>query len=267
MVQSNVAFGFIYLICNKVNGKCYVGQSIDPLRRWRQHLKYSNYSSDIPLIDRAIKKHGRNNFEFKIMTEASSQEELNSFENELIDKLNTLHPQGYNLCKNVSGRRGGHTISEATRRKISETKSRQMRKLTDAQIKAVCEDDRSNVVVAAVHGVSYLIIRRIRASLRYSSITRDLTIKRPRLGERGRKLTEDQVKAILRDPRPGTVISAEYGISESCVSGIRHGTIYRVWLIRPGIEGCSSKPSRTSASFLECRGISPPGRPPVTCNL
>ena len=27
----------IYKIGNKVNGKCYIGQSIDIKRRWRQH--------------------------------------------------------------------------------------------------------------------------------------------------------------------------------------------------------------------------------------
>jgi hypothetical protein len=41
------------------------------------------------------------------------------------------------------------------------------------------------------------------------------------------KLTDEQVLAIRRDSRPGTVIAAEYGVYPSCVSKIRTGKAWR----------------------------------------
>ena len=32
----------IYKIENKINGKCYIGQSVDILRRWRVHKTIAN---------------------------------------------------------------------------------------------------------------------------------------------------------------------------------------------------------------------------------
>lgn len=47
-------------------------------------------------------------------------------------------------------------------------------------------------------------------------------------GKHGNKLTEDQVRSILQDPRPQSVIAAEYGINQSNVSRIKNG---KTWTI------------------------------------
>lgn len=48
------------------------------------------------------------------------------------------------------------------------------------------------------------------------------------LGDRhhNRKLNSDQVRAIRNDPRPQRTIAPEYGVSSSCISGIK---IRRCW--------------------------------------
>jgi group I intron endonuclease len=59
---------YVYIIFNTINGKFYVGQSIDK-HRWQRHIyisKNKEYSSHM-LIHRAMAKYGVHNFEFKII--------------------------------------------------------------------------------------------------------------------------------------------------------------------------------------------------------
>lgn len=61
----------IYKITNKINGKCYIGQSIDIEKRWKDHqlpCRQTGKSSNYPLY-RAFKKYGLNNFNFSVIEE------------------------------------------------------------------------------------------------------------------------------------------------------------------------------------------------------
>lgn len=102
----------IYLIENKINGKKYVGQSIDIERRWKDHRTRKD---DAP-IHLAIQKYGVDNFSFSILQECK-REELNKLEVFFIEKLGTFGKGGYNL------NRGGNTCPEdfelSRREKIS----------------------------------------------------------------------------------------------------------------------------------------------------
>ena len=55
----------IYKIINKVNGKVYIGQSVDPYRRFHEHIK--GKKNELSLIHLAIKKYGIHNFEVSII--------------------------------------------------------------------------------------------------------------------------------------------------------------------------------------------------------
>lgn len=94
----------IYRITNKVTGKSYVGQARNAFSRWYEHLYRSfelertDYETPLHL---AFRKYGISSFSFEIL-EVCSREELNSKEIAWIEKLNTLAPNGYNLCV------GGH---------------------------------------------------------------------------------------------------------------------------------------------------------------
>jgi group I intron endonuclease len=81
----------IYKITNRINGKSYVGQSINMEKRFKEHL----YKQDA-YIDRAIHKYGKDNFNFEIL-EQCSQEDLNEKERYYINKLNTKQ-KGYNIA-------------------------------------------------------------------------------------------------------------------------------------------------------------------------
>lgn len=103
----------IYKITNKINGKVYIGQSVDIDTRWRQHI---NAKDDV-LIHKSIQKYGVENFSFEILLECS-EEMLNDWERDMISLYDCISPNGYNLTDG-----GGRCkYSEETRLKMSEAK-------------------------------------------------------------------------------------------------------------------------------------------------
>lgn len=103
----------VYKIKNKLNGKCYIGQSIRDLS---VRLKYHKYQKNsCPAIYRALNLYGLENFDISVLAVARSIEELNELEIKFIQQLNTLSPNGYNL----SGGGKNHFFSEEARAKMS----------------------------------------------------------------------------------------------------------------------------------------------------
>jgi group I intron endonuclease len=88
----------IYKITNLINGKIYVGQSKDPVRRWKEH-KWDAFNSNCKensAIHKAFLKYGLENFEFTII---GWFEDYNEKEKYYIKELDTLFPNGYNLTE------------------------------------------------------------------------------------------------------------------------------------------------------------------------
>jgi group I intron endonuclease len=115
--------GIIYCIENLDNGKKYIGQTTRELvERFREHCGNSGTSVS-PKLKNAIKKYGKDCFSMEVVWENidCTQDELDSKEIQLIENLNTLHPNGYNLTKGGSG--GRH--SDETKKLLSE-KSKEM---------------------------------------------------------------------------------------------------------------------------------------------
>lgn len=55
----------IYKFTNKINGKIYIGQSIDIEHRRKEHLRYKDES----YFHRSLMKYGNDNFDFEILEE------------------------------------------------------------------------------------------------------------------------------------------------------------------------------------------------------
>jgi group I intron endonuclease len=108
--------GCIYLITNSVNGKCYVGQTLqaDSQRRWRRHKVLAAMDSPTAL-HAAIRKYGSDAFRFETI-EQCNVAEINDRESAWIERLNTLSPNGYNLTRGGDGFKGRHNAE--TRAKI-----------------------------------------------------------------------------------------------------------------------------------------------------
>lgn len=94
----------IYKITNKITGQSYIGQSSQIEKRKKRHFSTANnpmdHSYNNPLY-RAIRKYGKNNFDFSIIEECSVQQ-LNEKERYWIKFYNTFF-NGYNLTMGGDG--------------------------------------------------------------------------------------------------------------------------------------------------------------------
>jgi group I intron endonuclease len=109
----------IYIVVNLVNGKVYVGQtrkSVDV--RWRLHIKAATSGSPFP-IHSAIRKYGMECFGVYLVSDATSQEDLDLMEDYFISRYGSLAPNGYNRCRGGLGFKGVHTPESRERMRIS----------------------------------------------------------------------------------------------------------------------------------------------------
>ena len=97
--------GYIYLITNTINGKRYVGQTIqdDIQKRWKAHRDCKKNSCGSYLLN-VYKKYGIEKFKFQIIC-ICFDEACNQLEIEYIKKFNTLAPNGYNLLEGGNNRK------------------------------------------------------------------------------------------------------------------------------------------------------------------
>lgn len=84
----------IYVITNLINEKQYVGQSMEPYKRFISHISRAKTNSDNTIIHSAINKYGAENFKLEVL---EWSENYNQAEQYWISKLNTITPNGYNM--------------------------------------------------------------------------------------------------------------------------------------------------------------------------
>ena len=91
--------GFIYKITNKVNGKSYIGQTIQNVKeRFYQHCAIKCSQAVLNMaIHRAINKYGKSNFTIEVIEEVESTN-LNDRERYWIKYYNSYN-NGYNATK------------------------------------------------------------------------------------------------------------------------------------------------------------------------
>lgn len=110
--------GIIYIAKNKVNSKCYVGQTTKSLdHRIKTHYKDSKYRTH-PFAN-ALKKYGKQDWEW-ILLEQSILNKLDVLEQHYIKKFDTMFPVGYNMD---TGGNANKVVSPEVRRKISRSLS------------------------------------------------------------------------------------------------------------------------------------------------
>lgn len=107
----------IYKITNQVNGKIYIGQTVQTLkRRWKSHC-WPSRSNGCHALRNAINKYGIDSFLVEKVTDCISLEEMNYREIFFIKVFDSLSPNGYNL------RTGGDNSRFSTESKLKLSKS------------------------------------------------------------------------------------------------------------------------------------------------
>lgn len=98
----------IYKTTNKINGKIYIGMDT------KNNDKYLGSGL---LLQKAIKKHGLENFKKEIIEHCNSKKQLSEREKYWIKQLNSQNPKvGYNIA---DGGHGGNTYTEECKSKVS----------------------------------------------------------------------------------------------------------------------------------------------------
>lgn len=123
------------------NGKCYIGiTSQKPVSRWGS--KGQKYKK-CPYFYKAILKYGWENIKHEILFEGLNKEDAENKEIELIANFRSNEDKfGYNIL--VGGKLGtvGTSVSEETRRKISEASKRQLRRPMPETVKKCIAENR-----------------------------------------------------------------------------------------------------------------------------
>lgn len=186
--------GSIYVITNNVDGKQYVGKTMQPIaHRWRAHVLGSRKGRSA--IDAAIKKYGADTFTVDVVEESDDEEYLLIAERIVIAELDTVAPKGYNLTEGGEGTSGY--------------------KLTEEQCKKLGGSKLGNQ-----YSLGYRHTEEAKKAIG------DALRNKPKSGEHRRKLrdsqglTQDVVDLVVHEYRSGlsyTAIVAKYGISLSRV--------------------------------------------------
>ena len=137
--------GIIYRWTNKKNCKKYVGQTVNPRKRYLQHKRGER--ADIQIIDRAILKYGAKNFDYTVLLtiHADTREELRRLLDEAeiasirLEQSYYKTGKGYNMT--LGGMtRGTYNHSETTKIKLS--KMKKGKKLSEAAKRNIAEGHR-----------------------------------------------------------------------------------------------------------------------------
>lgn len=111
---------YLYKITNNVNGKIYIGQTINPKARWSRHKADAKSLEKIKRnrhLCCAIRKYGIEYFIFEIIAQAKSLEDIDLSEITCIQQYNSSDRYfGYNISLGGNGKR---IMSESTKKKLS----------------------------------------------------------------------------------------------------------------------------------------------------
>ena len=111
----------IYCYTNQINGKKYIGQTINPEQRKNQHKSSAFNPKDEEyetLLHKAFRKYGYDSFTYEILVEIKDNDFnlLNELECYYIQKLNSKTPNGYNILD--GGDNCARPHNEETREKM-----------------------------------------------------------------------------------------------------------------------------------------------------
>lgn len=204
--------GSIYLIKNNINGKCYIGQTVQsPFTRWREHLNSAARGVKYPL-HKALRKLGVVNFSFSIVEDGIPRDSLNDREIYWVNFYNS-YEDGYNC--NVGG---GNTYNG------------RYFNLNSVQIvkKVIKETTRSLTDIADEFGVPPHTISDINCGETWYDSSENYPLRKTEVRRPHR--AKDHVDDIILLIKQGVTfkdISSRYNLSLPTISKINMGLVYR----------------------------------------
>ena len=109
---------YIYKITNNVNNKVYIGQTIqsNAKMRWYSHCDYARKGKKSYLYD-SMRKHGIDQFQWEIIDQATTLEELNTKEQHWLEHYKSL---GIVYNNREAGGNKRHSIESIERMRVAQ---------------------------------------------------------------------------------------------------------------------------------------------------
>lgn len=231
---------YVYIITNNINGKKYIGLSINKKPSFRE-----SYFGSGMLIKQAIQKYGKENFSKEIIKDFDNEDEARQFEKELIEFNDAVKSDMfYNLAGGGYGGAGtGRVLSEETKEKIS--KSLFGRKRPDigekVRNKLLGRKQSESVIAKRSLGLKNAWSKMSKKEKldRGSKISNALKGKKTKQETKDKlsiingKLTKEEVMEMFDMANDGVTyreIGEKYDLSMSCISEIINKKTYQwVW--------------------------------------
>jgi group I intron endonuclease len=207
----------IYKATNKINNKCYIGQTVKSLRtRKLSHINLCK-NNRINNFYNAVNKYGWNNFKWEVLCECNSKEELDEMEFHYIKQYDT-YKNGYNMT--LGGDKGtyGWIPTKETRKKMSISKQNYV---PWNKGKHLSEETKKKISKSKKGMVSYTKLNEddIREIL---DLYFKYKIKLKNVGQIQRNGVPMSYKRSL-----STIIYKEYGVTPQCIERIIDGKSWK----------------------------------------
>lgn len=215
----------IYRITNTINGKCYIGQSIDIHKRFIHHTSESRHQRQHMAISKAIQKYWKDAFCFEILVKCTI-DELNDKERYFVEKYNSVAPNGYNMRSGGDIR--GCYVSEEAKRNMS--KARTGMKLSPSAVENIRKasigrkQPRESVERTRLANIGRIVSNETRLKMSISAKNKPKATEQTRLklslANKGKKRFDNAKKVIRED---GVVFDS--GAEASRALGFKDGRI------------------------------------------
>lgn len=210
---------YLYSITDTLNNKVYIGQTIDPTRRWSYHKTQSKRLKPLQYIHRAMAKYGIDNFQFEVIATCKTQADTDETEKQLIKQYDSRNKEkGYNRAPggNIAWESGlpSHMYSMYGKHH-SEKSKEQIRVALTGNAKS--SNVRSKMSIAA-----------IRRNTNDSSNVRTT-------GKKWKRMTFETAEKIRNEYRNGgisfTQLAEKYGCSVGNISLIMNNKIHKMKIV------------------------------------
>lgn len=184
---------YIYRITNIINGKIYIGQTIQPNIRWSNHKSVTK-RKPTQCIHHAMKKYGVENFIFEVILTCKTQTDANEVEDVVITQYDSRNNDlGYNIARGGSSNSGpahhcyGKKLTQEHKNKIgisqlgkimsNESKEKIRKSLTGVKRSAECCRNISLGLVGKPSGKKGKKSSIFGSNVSTSKLTEDIVIK------------------------------------------------------------------------------------------
>ena len=187
----------IYKIINCINGKVYIGQSIDINKRFYIHKRNAVKNQNHPLYH-STQKYGLDNFDFIIIELVTDYMKLDEREQYWMDFYKSYDRNfGYNLRPKAESNRG-YKNSEETRKKLSLLKKG--KRYTEEHKRKISESNKGKKL-SKEHRLKISLSRKGKLSTRVNYKHSDKTKVKIGVGNKGKIISEKTKQKMIESAK------------------------------------------------------------------